>query len=123
MTGIAKLALQVNTVVSSAELRRCPDCEGLLPRAAFVERSGLCRSCAKRRREIDTVPYATYAGVTRQHAMVNLIAAIREQAETDERNGIVLEQDAPFGGPLSAWRRNWVEDSQWARFWYMLTAP
>ena len=102
------------------KMRHCIICEGLLPIHSFTEDSIVCKSCVTRQYTEHEIDYSTPARKTPKEAMVNLILAIKEQAERDEVRGFASKEDKVFGGPLASWERNWVQASPWCRIWRIL---
>jgi hypothetical protein len=52
--------------------------------------------------------------------MVNLILAVKNQAEHDEAGGKLTSEDKLLGGPMASWRKNWVESSPWDQLWMIM---
>lgn len=98
-------------------MRRCRTCEGLLEDDQFMGDSPICRTCVERLRTEYDVEYAPPERRTPKEAITNLIVAIKEQAERDEDLGNVLPEDGLYGGPMAAWRYNWIESEPWRKLW------
>lgn len=102
-------------------MRRCLTCEGLLEDSEFSSNSPICKTCVGKLRSEYHVEYAPPERQTPKSAIVNLILAVRAQAEADEAKGAVLKADAHYGGPMKAWYHNWVEAYPWKRIWSIMS--
>lgn len=98
-------------------MKRCVTCEGLLEDSQFSGDSPICKTCVTRLNMRYDVEYTPPERKTRKEATINLVLAIQAQAEKDEDVGIVTADDKLLGGPMAAWKHNWVDSEPWRRIW------
>ncbi len=101
-------------------MRRCITCEGILEDHQFSGDSPICRMCVTRLNEEYNVEFSPPQRQTRKEAMVNLILAIKSQAEHDEDIHKWTTDDNKIGGPMAAWRLHWVEPPPWEQLWRIM---
>lgn len=88
-------------------MKWCCICEGLLENRQFSGVSPVCLTCVSRLSFEDRVEYSLSQFPTRKAAWINLMLAIKQQADYDQMAGVWMEEDKEFGGPFAAWLANW----------------
>lgn len=101
-------------------MRKCITCEGILDESHFSGNSPVCQMCVSRLNGEYEVEYSLPDRQTIKEATVKLILAIKEQAEHDEKKSRWVSEDKKYGGPIAAWRFNWVESMPWRKFWDLM---
>lgn len=102
------------------KMKRCVICEGLLNDSEFKKDSPICIVCVTRLHTEYDLVYSPPERKTKKEALVNLILAIKEQAEYDERKGYASKHDKRLGGPVAAWKHNWLDSPPWSSIWEIL---
>ena len=98
-------------------MRQCSVCEGILDDSHFEENSLVCRICSTRLNDIYKIEYSPATQHSVVESYIRLFIAIKNKAEQDEYRGYFLPLDTQFGGPLNAWRHNWIESKPWVTLW------
>ena len=101
-------------------MKTCIACEGILPDSQFGNSSPICKTCVARLNSEYHVEYSPENRQTIKESMVQLLLAIKEQAERDEITGTVSKSDLKYGGPVGAWRHHWVDSEPWKTLWDIL---
>ena len=101
-------------------MKRCIICEGLLKDSEFMKDSPVCHLCVHRLHTEYNIDFSPPERKTPKEALVNLILAVKDQAEKDERTGYITKYDKKLGGPLASWKHNWVESLPWRQIWALL---
>lgn len=102
------------------KMKRCIICEGLLKDSEFAEDSPVCRLCVTRLYTEYDIEFSPPERKTPKEALVNLVLAIKSQAEKDEEIGYSTKYDKKLGGPLASWKHNWLESSPWKQLWALM---
>jgi hypothetical protein len=98
-------------------MRRCAVCEGFLENSCFSDSEHICKTCISRIQRLSDVDFAVPQTPTVKNGYIQLVIAIKAQAEIDEVHGYSSVRDRDYGGPMAAWKHNWVESEPWSIVW------
>jgi hypothetical protein len=79
----------------------------------FQKDSPICRKCVERLKTDYDVSYSPPEKVTKLQGHIKLIAAIKEQAEEDVKDGKDLEA-------IRVWEHTFLESKEWKLIWSLL---